>query len=473
MFFDYFSKYYIHLAFGPGYVLSQIIMIVSIALSFFSHRFSFKRGEKDGKNWFLWKKEGDKPNGIVSLYLLADLASVFAITIFCYCFFEFFLGSHNYINYLVWPIVVVSSAFLFNKDPWFAKVAKIACLVTFLFVEPVFGIEIKSLWSFRGADVLTLFLLSLLFVLVLRYCRLDKYPFSNMMSLILLVAIMAISIVSICLWDGGNEDELDTFNSHEFFVDLGYLLFSISSYYLYYRTLLEHDKSLESQAILFKVKNEEEMLKMSKNNMEELASIRHDLKNQYQYMKTLLESKDYDKLNTFFADMTETAFVPLSYVDTGNSTLTSILNIESEKARNNQITLSCEVVVPKTLRFSDYDLCSLLSNLIDNALEGTVAANKEKKVSLKIHYQKPNLFLYLENPTSLPDQEHFFPKGTTKRSGIHGYGSKIIAGIVHKYDGEITYTIKDGVFHVSCLLLEDNKENKESDHAGNNIQSRR
>ncbi len=81
--------------------------------------------------------------------------------------------------------------------------------------------------------------------------------------------------------------------------------FAIISYYYFYCINLDFTHSLESQALLIKEERNRIILETSRNNLEELRKRRHDMKNQYQYMRLLLENGDTEKLNEFFKRMIE------------------------------------------------------------------------------------------------------------------------------------------------------------------------
>lgn len=82
-------------------------------------------------------------------------------------------------------------------------------------------------------------------------------------------------------------------------------IFAMISYYFFYRINVDYSQALDNQAILLKEEKNKETLEASQANLENLRKRRHDMKNQYQYMRLLLENGDKKKLNEFFQRMIE------------------------------------------------------------------------------------------------------------------------------------------------------------------------
>lgn len=314
MFFDYFTKYYINHDFGPSYILTIIIMVLEVVLAFNDYRVSFKRKKGEPKgfinrvcSFFLREsKEDGIANWKSILYFLADLVVTYIVQILLFCAAEFFFGSHNYINYIVWPIMVAAHAFFMNRFSWFERIAKGGVLITVLLLEPVLSQIIGAPFGqlsgtyFHYIAVLVFFAVGSFTIWMLRKCSMGDFSFSNPVCLILIAFVTVWSFILIVFMKIEPNAVGDySFDYVHFLLFFGLLAFSEVTYYLYYETLLEHDRALRNQATALKAENDKEMLEFSMNNMESLRKLRHDIKNQYQYMKVLFDSGDKEKLKTF------------------------------------------------------------------------------------------------------------------------------------------------------------------------------
>ena len=199
----------------------------------------------------------------------------------------------------------------------------------------------------------------------------------------------------------------------------------------------------------------EEMMAISEHNLKELRKIRHDINNQYAYMKSLLGKGDYDTLSSYFVELTGTfadAVVP--YVDCGNPVLNIILNMEFAKAKERGVTLDILAVVPKQLPFSDIDLCKMLTNLIDNAVEATEAEGHKEPVQVVLKISGQYFYASVKNRTNKSAKSRVeFAKSTKTDAENHGFGMEIIEQVAKKYQGFFHRKIVDGYFVADVVLL--------------------
>lgn len=202
----------------------------------------------------------------------------------------------------------------------------------------------------------------------------------------------------------------------------------------------------------------EQMMEISEHNLKELRKIRHDIENQYSYMKKLLVDKDYDTLEAYFHDLTGTfsdAVVPL--VDCGNRVLNVILNMEYAKAMERGVKLDILAVVPEQLPIADMDLCKVLTNLIDNGMEAVEAEKIKEPVRIGLKISRDYLYITVRNRTNRKSWPQ--PGGSTKPDAFnHGLGVEIVKQVAEKYAGVASRKINQG-YYVSevALLLQDRK----------------
>ena len=204
-----------------------------------------------------------------------------------------------------------------------------------------------------------------------------------------------------------------------------------------------------------------EALSVYRESGESLRKLRHEVKNQYAYIRMLLEQKDYARAEEFFGEMSMRANPTFSWVSSGNGLIDDIVNLEVSKARAVGVEISSRIAVPPELPYEEIDLCSLLMNLLDNAIEACETADGdagdaagEKVVRLGIVADQGALIVTVANPSA---RRPYFSEGgaleTTKaeREG-HGYGTSIIKGIAEKYEGTADFSYKEGEFTARVML---------------------
>jgi len=212
-------------------------------------------------------------------------------------------------------------------------------------------------------------------------------------------------------------------------------------------------KTYEESATEYQNKILDKQVEEVKNIYMTMRGWRHDYHNHLQKLKAhismnqIAEAKSY--LNELEIDLDQVN----QLVESGNINLDAILNSKISYALNNQIEMNFKANVPQKLTISDIDLCVLIGNLIDNAVEACekIKEGHPKFIRIYIGVFKKQLYISISNATNelikKLDEEYI----TTKR-GNHGHGLKRINHIVSKYGGYINRQNEPGVF-VSEVLL--------------------
>ena len=200
--------------------------------------------------------------------------------------------------------------------------------------------------------------------------------------------------------------------------------------------------------------------KLMKQQMDEIENIymtmrgwRHDYHNHLQSLKGFLSLNKVEQMKDYLNEL-ET---DLDSIDTlyhsGNLQLDSILNAKLAIAEKGQIRIHCDASIPPQLHVSDLDLCVILGNLLDNAIESCrkIKDPDERFIRVYIGILKKQLYISITNATSETVKQrtdHYF---TTKR-GDHGHGLKRVDQVVKKYDGYLNRQNEPGVFATEIVL---------------------
>lgn len=178
---------------------------------------------------------------------------------------------------------------------------------------------------------------------------------------------------------------------------------------------------------------------------------RHDYHNHLQSIKAHIKLEHYEEVIKYLNDLEVDLKDVSNLVETGNVELDAILNAKISLALNHQIKVDYKAAVPEKLTVKNIDLCVLLGNLIDNAVEACDLMSEKKFIRLYIGVFKSQLYISVTNSTKelirKLDDEYI----TTKR-GNHGHGLKRINNIVNKYDGFINRKNEPGVFVTEIML---------------------
>ena len=210
-------------------------------------------------------------------------------------------------------------------------------------------------------------------------------------------------------------------------------------------------KNYEDSCIEYQKKIMNKQIEEVQNIYMTMRGWRHDYHNHLQSIKAHIKLEQYEELIKYLNDLEVDLKDVSNLVETGNVELDAILNAKISLALNHQIKVEYKAVVPEKLTVKNIDLCVLLGNLIDNAVEACDLMSEKKFIRLYIGVFKSQLYISVTNSTKelvrKLDEEYI----TTKR-GNHGHGLKRINNIVNKYDGFINRKNEPGVFVTEIML---------------------
>ena len=197
-----------------------------------------------------------------------------------------------------------------------------------------------------------------------------------------------------------------------------------------------------------------EGLKVFQQSSESFHQLRHEVKNQYAYIKMLLEQKQFDRAEEFFGEMSMQANPTFSYVATGNELVDDIVNLEIVRARSAGVQLSTRIAVPERLPFSETDLCSVLTNLLDNAIEASKDTD-DPTISLGMAQDHGALLITVSNPSAYEPKIAKDGNFQTSKEDAsrHGYGTSIVKRIAERTGGLVDYSYRGGIFTAKVMLL--------------------
>lgn len=212
---------------------------------------------------------------------------------------------------------------------------------------------------------------------------------------------------------------------------------------------------------------DKQTLVISEQAIEEMRSLRHDMKNQINVMRMMLDDGKYDELKEYFDSVVrQINQATLSeFIDCGNQLINFIVNMEILKATSYGVKLITKINVPDSLPFEQSDLCRVLVNVIDNAIEGILRTERrDYLVDLKIAVRGDYLYICVQNEIRDDiDRESLLKMNTSKEDSVyHGYGHKIVQKIVENYNGYVNYSVVGSEF-IAEIMLEIKSRNGETE----------
>ena len=217
-------------------------------------------------------------------------------------------------------------------------------------------------------------------------------------------------------------------------------------------TLYFYKKGYEFQTEQFRRDLMEHQYEEIKGVYMDMRGWRHDYHNHMQVMKAQLALGNLEEIQEYLNALEK----ELDHVDTlvksGNLMTDAILNSKLTLARRQKIRINCNAKIPERISVEDVDLCVILGNLMDNALEACKQIAEENRF-LRIYMKVNKSQLYLSIQNSAKEDPDFNEQNyITKKRGNHGLGMKRVQTAVEKYQGYLNLANEPGIFAAEVTI---------------------
>lgn len=214
-----------------------------------------------------------------------------------------------------------------------------------------------------------------------------------------------------------------------------------------------------------RVASEADMLSDAYNKLEELNSTlraqRHDFMNHLQVVYSLLELEEYPSANEYIEKVYEDVKRVGRSLRTAHPAINALLAAKLSACEEKGIKVELMIESPwEKLPIPSWEMCRVLGNLIDNAIDAMTAASASGKT------EKPHLTIFLgeslqnftfevsNNGPRIPENiiERIFQNGFSTKSMGRGSGLSIVKSILQTYNGEISLHSDDELTSFSGVI---------------------
>lgn len=180
---------------------------------------------------------------------------------------------------------------------------------------------------------------------------------------------------------------------------------------------------------------------------------RHDYRNHIQTMKAYAASGDMEAIKHYLDDLDTDLSTVDTIIKTGNPMADAILNSKISLAKSKHIPVRAAACIPVKLSISELDLCVILGNLFDNAIDASLELPEENRL-IRVYMDMKNTQLYISFTNFTAGKKmtkigKLFP--TTKGPG-RGLGLVRIDAVVRRLDGYLSRSSEDGAFTTEILI---------------------
>lgn len=185
------------------------------------------------------------------------------------------------------------------------------------------------------------------------------------------------------------------------------------------------------------------------------AKLFHDFHNHIGVLQQLLTRRKFDEAIQYLEELNAPVREMAHSIWTGDETLDYLINSKAQAAESNGIQYQAQVEFPRHTNLGSADLCAILGNLLDNALEAAeqVAEKEGRFIRLTIRRINQMLVIKVENSfSSHPVVKDGILKTSKEENGLHGWGLKSAQTAAEKYDGTVQTSYAGNTFRAVATL---------------------
>ena len=215
------------------------------------------------------------------------------------------------------------------------------------------------------------------------------------------------------------------------------------------RSELEHAQS----TLNLQVEQSIREIELLRQSQQQASTYRHDLRHHIQFLSGCIENGKIEQAQKYMEEIYADIEAHKVVLFCENETVNLIFSAFAERAKKQKISMNIKASLSKELFVVESDLCVLLSNALENALNACQERkdkNKTAVIEVTAYEKKGRTFIQIVNSC---EERILFEKGIpiTKKPG-HGLGVRSICAVVDKYKGIYNFSVKNGKFILRVSL---------------------
>ncbi|MCM1256436.1 MAG: GHKL domain-containing protein [Roseburia sp.] len=188
---------------------------------------------------------------------------------------------------------------------------------------------------------------------------------------------------------------------------------------------------------------------------EKMRKFRHDMNSQMNMLKYYCENNSFQEMKKYLSKIVQESAVYDVTIYTRNRSVDAVIAPLAQMAQEKNIVMTWRGILPEQTEVALYDLCTILSNLLKNAIEACekIPHGKERRIEAKVGSYNNQIYLEIKNTVAeevIIENEKLVTSKKDKMN--HGIGSRNVEEAVKKYDGVIFYKYENGWFEVDLSI---------------------
>jgi len=223
-------------------------------------------------------------------------------------------------------------------------------------------------------------------------------------------------------------------------------------------SIAEREHEQISALLSMQLENQVEYYRKINEIYNEFRSFRHDFGNHMICLRSLIADEKNEEALDYLAEMATLSRPTKENFDTGNIIVDALLDDKNEKANQYNTHIEFSGFVP-TMGITNADLCTIISNAVDNAIEACAKdeENSEKTINIESDFRCGYFFFRVVNPMfeKVEIKSRGRIESSKKDKSLHGYGLANIMKTADKYSGKADISAENSVFTLYIELMLD------------------
>ena len=248
-------------------------------------------------------------------------------------------------------------------------------------------------------------------------------------------------------------------NRREFFFDvllLAFCGFTVVVYVMIFLYMAQSDHTNRMKQLQANEKFLQAQIDSYKKIGENARQTRHDFRHHSMVVSEYAKNKDYQAILSYLSEYDEKEHKKYQEAFCKNHATDTVLSAYASRCENNDIEINADVWLEENEGVSDYDLVTILANILENAVNGCMETEEKRRIEISIETKGSKLVIVCKNTCA---SDIMFENDLPKNREREGIGVESILSTAAKYGGVVDFSASDGVF-VCQVILSNRKSQK-------------
>lgn len=227
----------------------------------------------------------------------------------------------------------------------------------------------------------------------------------------------------------------------------------IVSIYIFNKMVNVMSENARQKILIKQSEYYEKKIEADRKNINDTRKIKHDMKNHMYAIKNMAKNNMSKDIITYTNDILGKIEGEKVYINTGNYLIDGILNVKFEEIKNQGIDFKYDVKIPEGIKLPEFEVITILGNLLDNAIEGVKSIKDNRYIEVFISYKDSNLLIKIVNTFDglvIKDNKGFVSRKGEK--AYHGIGLENVREQVEKSNGYMNIDTGNCIFTVDLFI---------------------